>query len=211
MKQVKAIIIGAGNRGQGYATYAEDFPQYLKLSQIEELRSNLFVGELEIRIKLIVGVCDPLEIRRKRLQEIHNIPDDRVFCDWSDVVKVDKFADAVIVTTPDQFHKAPSVACADKGYHVLLEKPMAISADDCCAIAAACKRNNVMLVVCHVLRYAGWVKKIKELIDSGVIGDVVNIQHTEPPEGAGMKCMDCKVEKNCPYSAKKLYLEGVSK
>ena len=37
-----------------------------------------------------------------------------------------------------------------------------------------------MLAVCHVLRYVPWAYKIKEIIDSGEIGEVVNIQHTEP-------------------------------
>lgn len=48
------------------------------------------------------------------------------------------------------------------------------------AIKEACEKNSVMLAVCHVLRYSPPNKKLKELIDSGVIGDIVNIQHTEP-------------------------------
>ena len=42
------------------------------------------------------------------------------------------------------------------------------------------KENNVILSVCHIMRYMPWVKKVKEIIDSGEIGDVVNINHTEP-------------------------------
>ena len=43
-----------------------------------------------------------------------------------------------------------------------------------------CKSNNIVLAVCHVLRYMPWACKIKEIIQSGEIGEVVNIQHTEP-------------------------------
>lgn len=51
---------------------------------------------------------------------------------------------------------------------------------DCVAIKQACEQSEVMLAVCHVLRYYPPNKKLKELIESGVIGDIVNIQHTEP-------------------------------
>ncbi len=51
---------------------------------------------------------------------------------------------------------------------------------DCCAIVEACEKNNVILAVGHVLRYTPQALKIKELVDSGAIGDLVNIQHTEP-------------------------------
>ena len=55
-----------------------------------------------------------------------------------------------------------------------------VTEEECREIASACKKNNIMLAVCHVLRYIAWAHKIKEIIDSGEIGDVVNIQHTEP-------------------------------
>jgi len=51
---------------------------------------------------------------------------------------------------------------------------------DCCDIVAACKSAGVILAVCHVLRYTSQACKIAELLQSGCIGDVVTIQHTEP-------------------------------
>jgi len=51
---------------------------------------------------------------------------------------------------------------------------------DCHEIVAACKTAGVILAVCHVLRYLPQARKITQLIRSGCIGDVVNIQHTEP-------------------------------
>jgi len=60
-----------------------------------------------------------------------------------------------------------------------------VSYADCCEIVAACKSAGVILAVCHVLRYTPQACKIAELIQSGCIGDVVNIQHTEPVSSVG--------------------------
>ena len=57
---------------------------------------------------------------------------------------------------------------------------MQVSYADCCEIVAACKTAGVILAVCHVLRYTPQARRIAELVRSGCIGDVVNIQHTEP-------------------------------
>lgn len=55
-----------------------------------------------------------------------------------------------------------------------------MTAEDCREIVSVCKSNHIVLAVCHVLRYMPWACKIKEIIESGEIGEVVNIQHTEP-------------------------------
>ena len=52
--------------------------------------------------------------------------------------------------------------------------------EDCKEIVDMCKENNVMLAVCHVLRYAPQAQRIKQAIEEGLIGDVVNIQLLEP-------------------------------
>lgn len=157
-KLTTAIVIGAGQRGFGYAHYQEIKPEEFQ----------------------VIAVADPKRYQRERLQTLCNISDDMVFQDWREVVEREKFADCVMICTQDQQHKEPAVAFAKKGYHILLEKPMATTEEDCREIVRVCKENNVFLTVCHVLRYTPWVKKIKELIDSGAIGDVVNIQHLEP-------------------------------
>uniref|UniRef100_UPI00358EAA3D putative oxidoreductase YteT isoform X2 n=1 Tax=Myxine glutinosa TaxID=7769 RepID=UPI00358EAA3D len=77
-------------------------------------------------------------------------------------------------------HKEPAIAFASKGYHILLEKPMAVTEKDCKEVIAATKQAGVMLCVCHVLRYSPATIKIKELLNAGAIGDVVHIQHLEP-------------------------------
>ncbi|XP_069137229.1 putative oxidoreductase YteT isoform X2 [Argopecten irradians] len=153
-----AIVIGAGMRGSVYAQYAHSFPSRLK----------------------IVGVAEPRKFYRRKLQNCFDIPEQNCFSDWSDASKRDKMSDCVIITTPDRLHKDPAVAFAKKGYHILLEKPMAVNEEDCREIVETCKENGVTLAICHVLRYTPWAQKLRELIDSGVIGEVVNINHTEP-------------------------------
>ena len=66
------------------------------------------------------------------------------------------------------------------GYHILLEKPMAPNAADCRRIVAAAQANGVIFAVCHVLRYTTYTQKLKELVDSGRLGEIVSIQHLEP-------------------------------
>ena len=78
-----------------------------------------------------------------------------MFKTWQECLEAareEKLADAVIISTPDQLHAAPAIAFADLKYHILLEKPMATTAEDCRAIYDAVKRNGIILAVCHVLR-----------------------------------------------------------
>ncbi|XP_041377799.1 putative oxidoreductase YteT [Gigantopelta aegis] len=158
LKAVTCLLVGAGIRGHGYAAYALYYPDKFK----------------------IVAVAEPRDFQRNQEKEQHKIDDKFCFKDWRAAAGKEKLADCVIICTVDREHKEPAVAFAKKGYHILLEKPMAVTEGDCREIVSTCKNNNVTLTVCHVLRYTPWVKKIKEIIDSGAIGDVVNIQHTEP-------------------------------
>eukprot|EP00794_Sanderia_malayensis_P018615 gene18615-20492_t len=248
-EQISVLIVGAGMRGQIYARYARDFPGRMK----------------------VVGVAEPVLHRRTAMQKWYNIDENCVFSDWKQAVEIEKFADAVVIATLDDQHKDPCIAFANKGYHILLEKPMATTLQDCEDIVTACKQNKIILAVGHVLRYTPHYLQVKEIIDSGRIGDVVHIQHMEPvgwyhfahsyvrgnwrktsetafslltkschdidllqsfmgkakctavssfgslthfkksnkPQGATSRCLDCPVEKSCPYSAVKHYLEPV--
>jgi predicted dehydrogenase len=88
-------------------------------------------------------------------------------------------ADAVIIATQDADHVAPAIAAAEKGYDILLEKPMATTEQGCREIVAAVKRSGVMLGVCHVLRYTPYFRKMREIVQSGVLGQVVSFRHLE--------------------------------
>jgi predicted dehydrogenase len=89
-------------------------------------------------------------------------------------------ADAVVIATPDAVHTGPAVAFAGQGYDILLEKPIAPNEAECAAVITAAERNGVLLAVCHVLRYTPYTDAVKEVIDSGRLGDIIGIQHLEP-------------------------------
>ena len=128
----------------------------------------------------IVAVAEPRAHHRDRIAREHELPPARAVADWRELAGEPRFADGVIIATPDALHADPAVAFADGGYHILLEKPMAPSEDACRRIVDAARRNRVILAVCHVLRYTRYTEQLKAIVDSGRLGDVVSLAHLEP-------------------------------
>jgi predicted dehydrogenase len=157
-KPVTAILIGAGNRGNVYADYALIHPEELK----------------------IVGVAEQDAVRNGRFARKHSIAPGNRFYNWADVFEREKFADAVIIATPDQIHAQPCLQALHHGYDVLLEKPIALTEQDCRLILQEAKATGRIVGVCHVLRYSPYFRQLKEIITSGTIGSVVSVQHLEP-------------------------------
>jgi predicted dehydrogenase len=163
-KPVTAILIGAGHRGTIYADYASE--------NSDELQ--------------IVAVADNNAERRKRTARTHKIAADQCYKDWKDVFIKEKFADAVIIATPDQLHTAPCLAALDAGYDILLEKPIAPTEEECRLILKRAKETGRIVGVCHVLRYSPYFRELKEVINAGLIGEIISIQHMEPIEHVHM-------------------------
>jgi predicted dehydrogenase len=157
-KPVEIIILGGGSRGKTFANFALEYPEQAR----------------------IVGIAEPRSFYRERIVKEHNIAPEYIFTDWREALAQPRFADAVVITVQDAMHMEPAVAFANKGYNILLEKPMAPNVEDCRAIVQAVEANNTTFAVCHVLRYTVYTKKLKALIDSGLIGDIVSVQHLEP-------------------------------
>ncbi|WP_299557324.1 Gfo/Idh/MocA family oxidoreductase [Seonamhaeicola sp.] len=159
-KPVTVITIGAGNRGNTYSNYRLLFPEQMK----------------------IVGVAEPLKIRNQRYAEKHDIPKENRFDTWEDAFKRPKFADAVIISTPDQLHYGPCMKALEMGYDVLLEKPISPSEQECLDILELAKEKQRIVAVCHVLRYAPYFIEFKKLVSSGAIGELISVDHFEPIE-----------------------------
>lgn len=158
-RPITAIVVGAGNRGTVYSNYALEVPARFK----------------------IVGVAEPRDWHREAMAKNHSIPADAVWKSWTELAAAGRrLADCVILTTQDRMHREPAVAFAALGYHILLEKPIAVSAEDVKAVVAAVKAAGVHFAVGHVLRFTPYMQRIIGLIRSGAIGEVVNIQHLEP-------------------------------
>jgi Predicted dehydrogenases and related proteins len=163
-KPITAITLGAGNRGNVYGNYATAYPHHIS----------------------IVGVAEPITLRNQRYARQHNIPETNRFKTWEDVFKKPKFADAVIISTPDWLHYGPCMKALEMGYHVLLEKPISPSEKECRDILAMAKKTGRIVAVCHVLRYAPYFVHLRQLIQSGAIGELISFQHFEPIEHVHM-------------------------
>ena len=83
--------------------------------------------------------------------------------------------DAVFVCTPDYLHEEHALACLNAGVSIYLEKPMAISIAGCDRVLAAAKQSKGKLFVGHNMRYMNIIRKMKQLIDDDVIGEVKSI------------------------------------
>ena len=163
-KPVTVLVIGAGSRGRTYARYASKFPKSMK----------------------VVGVADLNPNRREAMAKAHNIPAENMYGDFHDALAREKFADAVVIATPDNLHYEPCMKALELGYDVLLEKPVAPTEKECRAILKQAHKYNRIVAVCHVLRYAPYFVAMKQVIDSGALGDLVSIQHMEPIQYAHM-------------------------
>ncbi|HEX2951552.1 MAG TPA: Gfo/Idh/MocA family oxidoreductase [Armatimonadota bacterium] len=154
---ITIAILGAGGRGNSLSRLINGVQNHAK----------------------VVAVAEPHDDYRASFTRDYAIPAEQVFTTWQEFVVQPKMCDAVVVSTMDRDHVGPAVACLDKGYHVLLEKPMATTLDDCQAIEAAQRRSGKMVAVCHSLRYQKGFHKVKELIDAGRIGQVISIDQLE--------------------------------
>lgn len=81
--------------------------------------------------------------------------------------------DCVIVATPNYLHKEPVVKAAKHGKHVFCEKPIALSYEDCREMVDACKKHHVTFMAGHIMNFFNGVHYAKELINQGVIGEIL--------------------------------------
>jgi len=84
----------------------------------------------------------------------------------------DPDVDVVYVATPHSLHGPHAVMAAEHGKHVMVEKPMALSLEDCDLMIAAAARNNVQLLVGYTYGQSPAVQKMREIIDGGELGPV---------------------------------------
>ncbi|MBA3724945.1 MAG: Gfo/Idh/MocA family oxidoreductase [Armatimonadetes bacterium] len=159
-RPITAVVCGYGGRGGYYGWMAGQIPEEWQ----------------------IVGVAEPIGYRRDAAIKLHKIAPENTFTTWEHVFNRPKFADAIVVSTQDAMHTGPTLKAIEMGYDVLLEKPIAQSWRECEAILKAAQKNKSIVGVCHVLRYAPYFMMMREVIRSGMIGDVVSVQHLEPVE-----------------------------
>ena len=154
---VRAVLVGLGHRTACYASYARHHPE-----------------EMEV-----VGLVDPDLQRLGIFSEKWGIEDDSCFISVEELVSQPKIGDVAINGTMDEVHVETTIPLVKAGYHVLLEKPIASSAEELSLLNDAVKQTGVKVVICHVLRYAPFYRAIKEKLLDGEIGDIIHIHSTE--------------------------------
>lgn len=157
-RPVTLALAGTGSRGRTFSSLAQQHPDRAR----------------------VVAVADPRTERREALADQLGLAADRRFDDWRDLAALDRFADAVIITTPDREHVGPACRFAELGYHVLLEKPIAPTRAECIEVIDSVEKAGVILAVCHVMRYTVYTAKVKEVVASGRLGQLVGVEHLEP-------------------------------
>ncbi|QUW21526.1 Gfo/Idh/MocA family oxidoreductase [Sporosarcina sp. Marseille-Q4063] len=161
MKKTKAILIGAGDRGaKAYAPYAINYPHELEFVAVAELNPE----------------------KREAFAKQFSLSEGQCYATWEELLKEDIKADVAIICTLDRDHYEPTIKAIQKGYHVLLEKPMSPDPAECVSMVDVAKENKKLLTICHVLRYTPFWNTIKNIIDEGNIGEIVSIQLNENVE-----------------------------
>jgi myo-inositol 2-dehydrogenase/D-chiro-inositol 1-dehydrogenase len=116
----------------------------------------------------LVAIAAPSEASREEARKLY--PEASIFADSLEMIAQADF-DLIDIATPSHTHREVALAAMQKGRHVLLEKPMAITLDDCKAIVACARDHGVHLAVGHELRFSSQWGRIKEIIDAGTIGE----------------------------------------
>jgi len=150
-------ILGVGSRGQTFSHWVWEHPQ---------------AGR-------VVAIAEPIEDRRRKIAEQHAIPPQRQFTSWEQLLDQPRLADVIIDALMDRLHAPSAIRALDKGYHMLLEKPMATTLAECVAIDEARRRNNRIVSVCHSLRYHAVYAEVKRMLKSGAIGRLMSFDQVE--------------------------------
>lgn len=179
----RLLIIGAGSRGAAYAKAIGESTNGICVGVVEPI----IYKRRELGRKYIWGDGDPAEGQE--------------FGDWKDFVvweegrrareaageDVPEGVDGVFICVQDELHKAVVLGLAKLKLHIMCEKPLATTLDDCLAIYKALspfdpsKAPETIFSVGHVLRYSPhnvFLRKL--LLEDKVIGDILSINHTEP-------------------------------
>ena len=148
---MKFVLIGAGQRGMIYAQNAQK------------------------RGHEIAAVAETDPVRRAIAAGEFGIPEERCFSSGEALLAQPRMGEAAIIATMDRDHFHEAVPAMEKGYHLLLEKPISPLPEETLAIEKAAERTGRHVTVCHVLRYSPFFREIRKAITDGKIGRVITI------------------------------------
>lgn len=157
MKKIKLAVVGCGDRGKIYASYALQCPT-----------------EAEI-----VAVVDVNPVALKVAGDEHNVPQNRRFSTLDEFLAAKIECDSVINATMDEAHYQTAKKLILAGYHQLLEKPVVNNETQLLELRNLANEKGVSVLVCHVLRYTPFYRSIKQAILKGAVGTVQTIEMHE--------------------------------
>ena len=124
-----------------------------------------FLGDARVHL---AGACDPREAARAQFARDFDAP---VFADLEALASLDSI-DAIYIASPHQLHAEHTRIAAAHGKHVLVEKPMALSLEECDAMVRCCELAGVHLIVGHCHSFDQPYLSARELLQSGALGRV---------------------------------------
>lgn len=240
----RLAVIGMGNRAGKYLQWVQAHPETVRLA----------------------AVADPDPGRLAAAGSEFGLEPQACFTSAEQLFDSATEVDAVIIASPDKTHYRFAMAAISRGWHVLMEKPMAESLEECEAIVEAARKADVYVSVCFILRLYPYWQKFRSLMHGERMGKVLSVHHevnagmdrcvhtfvrglwsreadssplilskcchdldlltylcgSEPrkvasfgslgwfrpenaPAGAADRCMDCPLERTCPFSAVDIY------
>lgn len=155
---IKIAILGYGGRGKNYASCLR--MRFSKQSSV---------------VAIIDSNPDKLAVAAK----LEKLGSDKLFSDYDKFLAANVQADWLFICTQDKDHFEHTIKGIESGYNILLEKPISKDINECIEIERFAKQKNVKVAVCHVLRYTYFYNKVKEIVDSGVLGKIIAIEMQE--------------------------------
>lgn len=149
MRSLRIAIVGAGAIAQRNAT--------------ETARSG---------VATIAGVYD---VNTKVARQMVKTLGGTAFASYEQVLASPE-VDAVLMSTPHHLHKPMTIAAAEAGKHVMVEKPIATTVADADAMIDACRKAGVRLTVNYSFRYLPKIRKARQLVEAGVLGEITGVQ-----------------------------------
>ena len=158
MKKLRIALIGAGDRGfHCYAPYVGENPWQAEF----------------------VAVADSDEKKRNSFGDAYGVAPAMRFADLSEMLNRERLADALLICTSDKLHFQPAMRAVERGYHIMLEKPMSTEPGECLALAGAARNYGRVFILCYVLRYTAFFSTLSRLLAEGRIGEVNSIVQME--------------------------------
>lgn len=122
------------------------------------------------RIACLCDVDDKMAAQSRK-----NFPDAKYFKDFRQMLEKEKGIDAVLVSTPDHTHAVVAMAAMQRGKHVYVQKPLTWSIHEARVLAETAKKNRIVTQMGNQFASADGVRRAKELVDAGTIGDVTHV------------------------------------